>query len=46
MKAIGIEYWIAKGWPLRGEYRFNHVSDPFKADTGINTHNFMLGFSF
>ncbi len=43
---LGIEYWVAKGWALRGEYRFNHVSDPFRADPGINTHNFMLGLSF
>jgi len=43
---VGIEYFIAKGWAIRGEYRFNHVSDPFRSDPGINTHNFMLGFSF
>ncbi len=43
---LGIEYSIARGWALRGEYRFNHISDPFRSDPGINTHNFMVGFSF
>jgi hypothetical protein len=43
---VGINYSIGKGWGVRGEYRFNHISDPFKGDPGINTHNFMLGFFF
>ncbi len=43
---LGVDYSIAKGWGIRGEYRFNHVSDPFRPDPGINTHNFMLGFTF
>jgi len=42
----GINYHIGKGWWLRGEYRFQHISDPFKTDVGINTHNFILGVSF
>ena len=43
---LGIEYFIGKGCWVRGEYRFNHISDPFKSDPGINSHNFMLGVSF
>ena len=43
---LGIEYFIGRGCWLRGEYRFNHISDPFKLDPGINSHNLMLGVSF
>jgi hypothetical protein len=43
---FGIEYFIGRGCWLRGEYRFNHISDPFNADPGINSHNLMLGVSF
>lgn len=42
----GIQFHIGKRWWLRGEYRFHHISDPFRFDSGINTHNLILGFSF
>jgi opacity protein-like surface antigen len=42
----GIYYNLGKRWALRGEYRFYHISDPFSKDTGLNTHNFLLGISF
>jgi hypothetical protein len=42
----GIIYNLGKGWALRGEYRFYHISDPFRKDTGLNTHTFLLGISF
>jgi hypothetical protein len=42
----GIDYYMGKGLWLRGAYRFHHISDPFKYDVGLNTHSFILGFSF
>jgi hypothetical protein len=42
----GIYLPMGKGWLLRGEYRFQHISDPFEKDVGINTHNFILRVSF
>jgi opacity protein-like surface antigen len=42
----GIIYNLGKGWALRGEYRFYHISDPFRKDIGLNTHTFLLGISF
>jgi opacity protein-like surface antigen len=42
----GLTYYIGKGWWLRGEYRFHHISDPFLVDPGINTHDLMLGLCF
>ena len=42
----GILYDTGKGFWLRGEYRFHHVSDPFEKDHGLNTHGFILGFAF
>jgi opacity protein-like surface antigen len=42
----GINYNIGKGLWLRGEYRFHHISDPFRKDSGINTHDLNLGISF
>jgi opacity protein-like surface antigen len=42
----GIYYSIAKGWAVRFEYRFQHMSEPFRTDKGLNTHNLLLGFSF
>jgi len=42
----GIQYHIGKRWWLRGEYRFYHISDPFRKDSGINTHQFILGLTF
>ena len=43
---MGILFKMGKGWALRGEYRLQHISDPFKGDLGINTHNFIVGVSF
>lgn len=43
---LGISHYIGKGWGFRGEFRFNHISDPFKPDPGINTYNFLIGLSF
>ena len=42
----GIHYHLGKGYWFRGEYRFQHISDPFNHDLGFNTHNFILGLSF
>jgi len=42
----GIQYRIGRKWWLRGEYRFHHISDPFQGDSGINTHNLIIGLSF
>jgi hypothetical protein len=42
----GIQYRIGRKWWLRGEYRFHHISDPFEQDSGINTHNLIIGLSF
>jgi hypothetical protein len=42
----GIYYYLGKGLALRVEYRFYHVSDPFRGDRGLNTHNALLGISF
>jgi hypothetical protein len=44
---VGIYLALGKGWWLRGEYRFQHISDPFrKDDTGLNTNNLILGVLF
>jgi hypothetical protein len=42
----GIFYKIGNRWELRGEYRFNHISEPFRRDRGLNSHDFILGVSF
>jgi hypothetical protein len=42
----GVFLTLGKGWMLRGEYRFHHISDPFSHDDGINAHNFILGILF
>ena len=42
----GVFYNLAKGAALRAEYRFYHVSDPFRGDRGLNSHNVPLGISF
>lgn len=42
----GIQIFLGNGRFLRGEYRLQHISDPFNHDEGINTHNFLLGLSF
>lgn len=42
----GINLSLGKGLWLRGEYRFQHISEPFRRDSGLNTHNVLLGISF
>ena len=42
----GIYYNLGKGLAVRGEYRFYHTSEPFRNDTGLNAHLFLLGLSF
>jgi opacity protein-like surface antigen len=42
----GIYYNLRKGLALRAEYRFYHISEPFTADSGLNTHCALLGISF
>jgi len=42
----GIYIRIKKGLWLRGEYRYQHISDPLHNDPGLNTHIFMMGLSF
>ncbi|MGQ9644915.1 MAG: acyloxyacyl hydrolase [Thermodesulfobacteriota bacterium] len=42
----GILYDQGKGFLVRVEYRFHHISDPFERDDGLNTHSFVLGFTF
>jgi len=39
----GMDVSLGKGYFLRGEYRLEHISDPFNHDEGINTHCFMIG---
>ena len=43
---VGIYLALGKGWWLRGEYRYQHISDPFRQDTGLDTNNFILGVLF
>lgn len=42
----GIYYNLGKGIALRVEYRFYHTSEPFRNDTGLNSHTALLGISF
>jgi len=42
----GVCYNLGKGLALRAEYRFYHISDPFRADRGLDSHNVFLGISF
>jgi opacity protein-like surface antigen len=42
----GIYYNLGGRWALRLEYRFYHLSDPFKSDNGLNSHTALLGVSF
>jgi hypothetical protein len=42
----GILYDTGKGFWLRGEYRFHHISDPFESDHGLDTHSFIVGITF
>jgi hypothetical protein len=43
---IGILYNLSKKLALRLEYRLTHVSEPTKADHGINSHDILFGVSF
>ncbi len=43
---FGMNYSLGKKWGIRGEYRFQHISDPFHKDMGFNTHNFLLGINY
>jgi opacity protein-like surface antigen len=42
----GFYYNLGKGLALRAEYRFYHISEPFRKDIGLNTHTALLGISF
>jgi opacity protein-like surface antigen len=42
----GIYYNLPKGLALRVEYRFYHISEPFRSDRGLYTHTALLGISF
>lgn len=42
----GIDIYLKRGIWLRGEYRYIHISDPFRSDPGLNSHNILLGLSF
>jgi opacity protein-like surface antigen len=41
----GSYYNLGKGWALRVEYRFCHISDPFRNDKGLNSHAVLFGIS-
>lgn len=43
---IGLYYHLGKRTALRVEYRFYHLSEPFRDDRGLNSHNALLGISF
>ena len=43
---IGFYYNLGKKIALRVEYRFYHLSEPFRDDRGLNSHNALLGISF
>jgi opacity protein-like surface antigen len=42
----GMFFNIRRGTALRVEYRFYHISEPFKTDRGLNTHSLLFGISF
>jgi hypothetical protein len=42
----GIYHYIGRGLWLRGEYRYIHISDPFRSDSGLNSHSLLVGLSF
>ena len=42
----GVYFNIGRGMALRMEYRLYHISEPFRADRGLNTHTALLGISF
>jgi len=43
---VGLYYNLGKRIALRVEYRFYHLSEPFRDDTGLNSHTALLGISF
>ena len=43
---VGFYFNLGKGFALRAEYRLYHVSEPFRTDRGLNSHNILLGISF
>lgn len=43
---LGAGLYLGKGLLIRGEYRYLHISDPFRSDPGLNSHNILLGLSF
>ena len=38
---LGINHYVSKDSELRGKFRFNHISDPFKPDSGM-THKVVI----
>jgi len=42
----GLYFDIGRGLWLRWEYRYIHVSDPFRSDSGLNSHNLLIGIYF
>jgi opacity protein-like surface antigen len=43
---VGVYYNLGKRWALRVEYRLCHISEPFRNDKGLNSHNVLFGVSF
>ncbi len=43
---VGVYYNLGKRLALRVEYRLCHISEPFRTDRGLNSHNALLGISF
>jgi hypothetical protein len=43
---VGVYYNLGKRLALRVEYRLCHISEPFRNDKGLNSHNALLGISF
>lgn len=43
---VGLYYNLGKGIAMRVEYRFYHLSEPFRDDKGLNSHSALLGISF
>jgi len=42
----GFYYNLGKKWALRTEFRFYHISEPFRNDRGLNSYNALIGISF
>ncbi len=43
---VGLYYNLGKRWALRTEFRFYHISEPFRSDRGLNSYNGLIGISF